>query len=287
MKQSVTLPSELPGPESFGVTVLAQSASSLPACVAGEVTAVGAYIENIHVGDRVVTAPPGSCGACTPCLGGDDCYCLTRSTNGLALDLTRNSEGLINIPVGSVVKFPPNITYEDAAIAAGPALVGQQALRRARNALVPGAIVLVVGDSPSSRLAAFMAHSMGCQVLLLVDDSNTLHPRIGELAHQVFLSSTDAGEIASSIQDEGGVRCVLDFEASALSTAVANASAAKGCVIVLGAESNLSCVNVAIGQIAYNASARRIQGGSRGDLIELLALLRIRNIPWQERSARK
>ena len=58
---------------------------------AGTVVEVGSAVQNCAVGDVVVTAPPGSCGSCHPCLTGMDNYCInprakTRLVPGISRD---------------------------------------------------------------------------------------------------------------------------------------------------------------------------------------------------------
>jgi NADPH:quinone reductase-like Zn-dependent oxidoreductase len=77
--------------------------------IAGEVAAVGEYVKDVKVGQRVIVAPMHFCGHCSKCLAGIQNQCREFSVLGNAVD-GGNCE-LIAVPLASVIPIPDNLDF--------------------------------------------------------------------------------------------------------------------------------------------------------------------------------
>ncbi len=111
--------------------------------IAGEVAAVGEYVKDIRVGQRVIVAPMHFCGHCPKCLAGIQNQCREFSVLGNAVD-GGNCE-LIAVPVASVIPIPDGLGFVEAAsvplvfVTAWHMLVALAKIRTGQTVLVLGA----------------------------------------------------------------------------------------------------------------------------------------------------
>ncbi len=116
--------------------------------LAGDVAAVGAGVEGIAVGDRVTVEPVIPCGRCPLCLKGRRNICLTRPTIGYEYDgafATHVRVPAAAVAAGNVIKLPPTLSYEEAAIAE-PLAACVNGIDRCHIQL--GDTVLILGAGP-------------------------------------------------------------------------------------------------------------------------------------------
>lgn len=80
--------------------------------VVGEVVEVGAEVDNVQLGQRVVVNPALHCGECEWCRAGDDGYCPHTVVVG------GNAPGgcaeLLAVPASHVYEIPEGVSYEEA-----------------------------------------------------------------------------------------------------------------------------------------------------------------------------
>ena len=108
---------------------------------AGEISRVGAGVNSIQTGDRVVAYGALTCGTCKACRAGRDNLCENvASIMGFHVD--GFARDLVNMPARLVVPIPRDVTYRDAACA--PVAFGTVQHMLFDNArLEPGESVLV------------------------------------------------------------------------------------------------------------------------------------------------
>jgi NADPH:quinone reductase-like Zn-dependent oxidoreductase len=140
--------------------------------IAGEVAAVGEYVKDVKVGQRVIVAPMHFCGHCSKCLAGIQNQCREFSVLGNAVD-GGNCE-LIAVPLASVIPIPDNLDFVQAAsvplvfATAWHMLVGLAKVR-------PGQSVLVLGAGSGVGIAAIqIAKLFQARVVATAGDEHKL-----------------------------------------------------------------------------------------------------------------
>lgn len=116
----------------------------IPGCDAsGVVREVGAGVNDVKAGDRVLMNPSISCGACEFCLRGDGSMCISYQLIGETRSGTCCER--IVIPAGNAIPFPAAMSFEDAAsvplvfVTAWRMLINRGRLRAGEDVLVLGA----------------------------------------------------------------------------------------------------------------------------------------------------
>jgi NADPH:quinone reductase-like Zn-dependent oxidoreductase len=136
-----------------------------------EVTAVGANVSNVKVGDRVVPFSALTCGICPACQRGRDNLCENvAGVRGFHVD--GFGQDLTNHPARLLVKIPQGVSVQDAAcVAVAYGTVEHMLFDNAH--LEPGESVLVhAGGSGIGSIAIRIAKSIGCSVITTVGSAD-------------------------------------------------------------------------------------------------------------------
>ncbi len=242
---------------------------------AGTVVEVGSAVQNCAVGDVVVTAPPGSCGSCHPCLTGMDNYCINpRAKTRLVPGISRDG-GLaqqVAAPERLVLSVG-GLSPQEAAPASDFGLAAYHAIRVARTMLAPGNHAVVIGGNAKARYAmGILAEGIGCRVIAVTDDVAALKSHRTCYAETILDSADANAEVIRDLVGGWGVDGVLDFVGTEASSAFAGSAATQGGAIVVAGTGG-GFVPIGAGRLNRNGSARYVEGGSRGDLREVLDLL--------------
>ncbi len=110
--------------------------------IAGDVAAVGAGVQDVRVGERVVVNPSLACGRCEFCLQGEDCLCVQYGLIGE--HVPGGLAEYVTVPAANVLRLPEHVSYEDAAAFV---LTNMTAWRMvvSRGQVRPGQDVLILG----------------------------------------------------------------------------------------------------------------------------------------------
>lgn len=185
----------------------------------GAVTAVGAGVDHLSVGDRVVVGSPPACGRCPECRAGVTQCCARR----LALDGLPPHGGYaprIAIEAIRLVPIAAELTPE-AAAQIEPATVALHALRRSRLRL--GDTVVIQGTGPVGLFALQLARLAGAGRLIAIEPNPKRRALAAELGADVTLVPGD--DVLPQVRDRThglGADVVVECagSASALDTAV-------------------------------------------------------------------
>ena len=129
---------------------------------AGRVTAIGAGVAGLAVGDRVTVMPSVTCGVCAFCKASDFDRCLTRTGIGM----TRQGAFTKRVLAPSIncVRLPAGLDDELAALTE-PLTVGARAVES--GDVKSGDRVLVMGPGTVGQTIAVMARAAGAEVTIV------------------------------------------------------------------------------------------------------------------------
>ena len=112
---------------------------------AGDVVEVGEDVQNIKVGDRVVSHSNLACRVCEMCTSGREYDCAKRQVWGFQTGpLWGAYSELVHLPEVNISKIPEGVSYEDAAAASMTILTSWHMLV-GRAKIIPGQTVLIMG----------------------------------------------------------------------------------------------------------------------------------------------
>jgi L-iditol 2-dehydrogenase len=161
---------------------------------------VGSEVADLAKGDLVTVEPAIGCGECAKCAEGLVAQCERMLFVGGALP-GAGSE-LLAVPSEYVVRLPPGVDVDDAAMVE-PLAVAVHAVHR--PARVEGKRVLILGGGTIGNLTAQVARAFDAGPIVMVDKI----PARNELAEKMGFQTVDPGKVSSveeAVQDalDGG-----------------------------------------------------------------------------------
>jgi threonine dehydrogenase-like Zn-dependent dehydrogenase len=150
----------------------------------GTVADVGAAVESIEPGRRVVVDPILSCGVCELCLDGHDNLCESRRIYGCVPSLAGAYAETFDVRAANVVPFEGSAPTEWGALVE-PLSVGARAVRVGE--VGPADEVFVVGGGPIGVAAALAARRCGAARVLVSEPL----PHRREVAERLGLETLD------------------------------------------------------------------------------------------------
>lgn len=155
---------------------------------AGVVSAVGAGVDTVAVGDEVVVNPAVSCRTCPTCLAGESPLCKAFGILGEHRWGTHTE--FVVVPAANVVARPPGVSWESAAAYGLCGLTAWRMLKRAR--LTAGETMLVVGVGGGVSAAGLVLGLHAGAIVYATSRDETKRRRAVELgASGAFDSSED------------------------------------------------------------------------------------------------
>ena len=131
--------------------------------IAGEISAVGEYVTDIKVGQRVLLSPMTFCNHCAACMRGEQNLCRAFTVIGNGVD--GGNREYMPARREDVIPIPDSVSFEDAASVPLVFLTAWHMLVT-RAKMRPGQTVLVLGGSSGVGIAAIqIAKLFSCRVI--------------------------------------------------------------------------------------------------------------------------
>ncbi|MFD1211169.1 zinc-binding dehydrogenase [Arthrobacter sp. GCM10027362] len=137
----------------------------------GEVVAVGAGVEGVQIGDRVVGEPFLPCGSCGVCRAGRLNLCPNRAELGVRGNVPGAAAKYLSIPAANIAVVPENVPSAHAVLAE-PSVTVLHSLSVTN--LQAGERVAVIGTGTLGLIAVQVASKQGCAVDAIGIDSEGL-----------------------------------------------------------------------------------------------------------------
>ena len=196
----------------------------------GEIAEVGCEVKGLRPGDRVVSDPNESCGACYWCRSGQPCFCGDLAAYGVVRDggfaeyCTASEKGVYPIPEG--------LDY-DAAAFTEPVSCAVRCIDRA--AIRPGDSALIIGAGPMGQILTRLARTAGADPLIVVSRSSWKLQLAKDSGATHTLSARDADirEAANDLTRGIGAAVVIEAVGSPGTVELALRLARKGGRVVI------------------------------------------------------
>ncbi|NLI22878.1 MAG: alcohol dehydrogenase catalytic domain-containing protein [Clostridiales bacterium] len=173
---------------------------------AGVVVAVGAAVEGLTPGDRVVHEPIAYCGRCYACRNGQGNVCGSLQVTGC--NRSGGMEELFVAPQRQWHRLPDWITWDQAALIE-PYTIAAQVCARADAR--PGDVMLIHGAGPIGLMLADTAMHMGLTVMVSeVSEGRLALARALGVPHVLNPREENVGEAALRITKGEGPNIVCD-----------------------------------------------------------------------------
>ena len=180
---------------------------------AGVVTALGAEVKDLSVGDRVTFDSTVYCGKCEYCLRGEVNLCNNREVVGVSCGDYRRAGAfaeLIAVPRRIVYTLPDGITFPEAAMLEAVS-VALHAVRISPD--VVGKSALVIGAGMIGLLTLQAAKAAGCSRVLISDVDETRLEMAKQVGAEEALHASGSELLAEITQRTGGKGVDLVLEA--------------------------------------------------------------------------
>lgn len=237
---------------------------------AGDVVEVGAGVDAVAPGHRVVNLHRAACGACEYCRAGQEPRCI-GALHSFGLTADGGYAEYVLAPAGCLVRLPAPIPYEEGCFLACTAAVALRALRE-RARVQPGETVLVTGASGGVGLHAMqVAKALGARVLAATSSEAKAEALRARGADDVVVAPDLGFHKEVKRRTGGGAHVVLDCVGAPTLNASLRALRLLGRCVVVG--------NVTVGRaelspglmILSELSVSGSSSCSRADLEQILA----------------
>lgn len=210
--------------------------------VAGTISALGAGVSTLAVGDRVAISPSRPCNACVYCLKGQQNQCLNMRFYGSAMPMPHIQGAFRQHLVAEswqCHRIAEGISINEAAFAE-PLAVTLHAVNRAGSLL--GKRVLVTGCGPIGALSIIAARAHGAEEIVATDVMDTVLKMAGEVGADRTINVASHPEALAAYNRDKGYFDVA-FECSGNERAVRGALDVlkpRGILIQLGLGGDMS-----------------------------------------------
>ncbi|MBI4013448.1 MAG: zinc-binding dehydrogenase [Candidatus Rokubacteria bacterium] len=201
---------------------------------AGEVAAVGAGVQGVGPGARVLVIRAVTCGQCAACLAGEDNLCRRRETFGL--DRPGGYAECVVAPARNLLPLPPALGFE-AAAATQVAFSTAWFMLIERARLQPGETVLVTAAGSGVGSAAVQIARYGGARVVATAGSPAKRERLRALGVEAVVDHgrPDWAEEVRRLTGGAGVDCVFEHVGGAVWSAALSLCRRGGRVVTCGA----------------------------------------------------
>jgi (R,R)-butanediol dehydrogenase / meso-butanediol dehydrogenase / diacetyl reductase len=192
----------------------------------GRVAAIGADVDGLHVGDRVVSGAGISCGRCAWCRAGRTNLCAEYRTLGLQVD-----GGLAEYVASpaSICRVVPDQVDDDAAAMTQPLAVALHALSRVALQRFESVAVIGVGGIGSFIVAGAAHRAAEGRVVALDIDPQRLATAVALGADEAIdASGRELGDLLLELTDGVGFDVVIEATGAPHAPAAAVKGARRG-----------------------------------------------------------
>nr|WP_319385100.1 alcohol dehydrogenase catalytic domain-containing protein [uncultured Roseibium sp.] len=197
--------------------------------MSGTISAVGAGVDGLKPGDRIVVRPLDHCGECPACRAGHEHIC--HNLKFIGIDTEGAFQEYWNVPAHTIHVLPEGLDLAHAALIE-PLAVACHDVNRAQ--VKPGEDVLVIGGGPIGLLVALVARHAGGKVTISeISESRlayaeklgftTINPKLSDAAGQVNALTGNKG--ADVVFEVSGSQPGVDL--------MTDAAAARGRIVMV------------------------------------------------------
>jgi D-arabinose 1-dehydrogenase-like Zn-dependent alcohol dehydrogenase len=236
---------------------------------AGVVSAIGAAVQSLHVGDRVVPSLFFTCNECYYCRVGRHQQC--AHLKGILGVLSPGAFAeYFKAPAINLFRLPDSISFEVGGLIADAVVTAVHAAKR--GLLIPGTASVVIGAGGVGLCLIQMLVASGVRVAA-VDLDPAKQDAARNLGAEVAFHPTGTLAELQEWADADGVQCVYDCVGSSSSMEEACATVMNGGrVVVIGEQHERPPVtSTAIAQRELELVGSR--NGTRQDLVEAIRLV--------------
>ena len=223
--------------------------------VSGKVVAVGEYVKDISVEQKVVIEPQVFCGRCYPCLHGK--YNLCENLKVMGFQTTGTASEYFVVDSSKVTIIPDEMSYDEGAMIE-PLAVTIHAAKRFGN--LDGAQCVVLGCGPIGILLIQSLKAFGAGRILATDISDTRLALAKELGADYAINTRD-NDFSKALLDAFGpdkADVMYDCAGSDITMDQAIQNARKGSTIILvavfGKRANVDLAKLNDSELDLNTS---------------------------------
>jgi len=209
---------------------------------AGIVSALGASVQGVEVGQEVIINPGLSCGHCEFCRAGQQSLCSGFGIVGMSRPGTFAEKAAV--PAACVAPKPAHLVFEEAA-AVGLAHLTAWRMLVTRAVVRPGQTVLIHGIGGGVALAALqIAKLLSARAVVTSSSDEKLQRAVGLGADEVinYRTTPDVAARARELTRGGGVDVALDTVGAATWAVDFRAVRRGGCIVLCGVTSGAEAV---------------------------------------------
>ena len=234
--------------------------------ISGYVYAIGNGVQDVNIGDKVVTTLTNSCGTCEVCIAGNDYQCPNSFGFGHGID--GGLAEYISVSRHNFVKLPENFDLAKSALLACPIGVVIRALRDVAK-LSSGNNFVVYGAGGGLGVHAMQVASYyGAETIGFTHSAHKIADLTKLGLGQILLmdQDLDSSELVMAFTEDVGANIVFNPVGSSVFQAGIRSLSDYGTMLVLGEiEGKTSSINLA--EIMFrNASITGSTGGSLGHI---------------------